>query len=300
MDSFKPFNFIASLLKPFAANFAVKFFAEKYVLPVYDRSNNKYLYDTSVGQTWMSIGHDLEVSLQISNTFCKDLSRIAIRNNSIEEIDEVEIILQAKDYFDGNIEYGSSPRNKIEPQEDLTFFELSGTGSNSSYPTKILQHIPLLEVWLENGSFKFSYEHLSIKLRSITKQGIKKRINYESDYISSIRGKLLTDITRGNWEKRAENYYHLGLLNEAKYDLYKKIHRRFNSPPIFVRMEEYLRINPIIRAYYNLSSSIDDVICRTVRQEKVLAAIFWFLVMRGYTVTDDGHLISPLDKLWID
>jgi hypothetical protein len=295
MDTSKVISPIISLLswwlKP------IEKFQNKFIAPVYNQSHGCYINLHRMGQHWMSIGCELEVSFEFSNNFCKTPSRIAIRNLNNEKIDNATILLETRGCFDGcwnNI--------LIEKQESLEFINLQSRNSIGWCLSKNLLQIPPLEIWrLENGNVKFSYDDLKVKLLKITRQGIKKDVDIEMDAIWSIGGKLLTDIHRGNWEKRGSDYYHTGLINEAKYNLTMKIYRHFNPPPVYVRMAEYLQIDLPTRVYWNCKEYVTSNFCDLLMQEKIINIIFWYrIIICQYTINDDGYLISPLDKLWIN
>jgi hypothetical protein len=265
-------------------------FNNRFVSPVYKQSNDKYILDTSIGQYWISIGCGLEVSFRFSNNFCNTPSKIAIRNLNSAKIDKITVLLETKGYFDG---YYKS--NLTEKQEFLEFFDLRSTAeSNNISLEKDLCQIPLLEVWrLQNGNIKLSYDDLSIKLLTVKTQGTEKTVDIEADVVWGVGGKLLTDIHRGNYEKRGVDFYHVGLINDAKEKLKMKIYCHFNPPPTYVSMATYLQVNLATRFYWSLRERLENFVCNLLTSEKIINLIFWYhIIISQCTIEDDGSLIS--------
>ena len=278
-------SFLTLWLKP------IEKFNSKFISPVYKQSNDKYILDTSIGQYWISIGCGLEASFQFSNNFCNTRSKIAVRNLNPSTIGKATILLETKGYFDG---YCKS--NLTEKQEVIDFFNLRPTAdSNNSPLEKDLLQIPMLEVWsLDNGNVKLAYDDLSIKLLIVEIQGLENKVEIEADVIWGVGGKLLTDICRGNYEKRGTDFCHVGLINDAKEKLRIKIYCHFNPPPIYASMIEYLKVNFATRFYWYLQERLKNFMCNILTSEIIINLIFWYQIIIGNcAIEDDGSLIHP-------
>lgn len=82
--------------------FLEKYIDRKYILPIYRQADSINRQRTSLGQSWIPIYEDLEVSFQMSTRFCEEPSKIAVRSNAKTSVDEIIICVEAAGYFDGN------------------------------------------------------------------------------------------------------------------------------------------------------------------------------------------------------
>jgi hypothetical protein len=101
-SSFPLVRFIPNILSFVYQFFLDKYINRKYILPMYNKSHADYTSRTSIGQYWVGTYQDLELFFQMSTRFCKQPSKIAIRNSSETIFEEVVLLVKAEEYFDGN------------------------------------------------------------------------------------------------------------------------------------------------------------------------------------------------------
>lgn len=217
-----------------------------------------YREKVDLGNIWIPIYQDLEVSFRWSTCYCKEPSKIAFRstNNSIKQ---VKLCVQAEGCFDGNF------RKKYHEtlQQEFTFQEVT-TGMKSEY-----LRLPKIDFWaLENGNVIFSFEKLSMTVVSIAGEKIDKEINL-TNALSYAKNTFLTDDARENWGEKAGRHYHIGKINDDKYRLKKRIYADYEYSSVFLK---------------GLRRSL------WLRNE-VFAVHFWLLViLQKYNFNEDGEL----------
>lgn len=279
-------RFTPKLLIPIY-QFLVGKYEEKYTSPMYDESHKKYKLKTSTGQFWFPIYGNLEVSFQMSPHFCKESSRIAIRNNSEEVLKQVTLFVETENRFDGIFkdEYDKGVQGLV--------FNDVGLGSQSCSID-----IPPIDCWTDNGKVFFFYENIYVRIESVVKNENTEIIQYRNRIISFCKGQYLDDLSKGNWQEKNGKYFHIGYINDAKDHLKRKLFGDLNPPPVWLTREEeeeYSETNIVLRNYWkfcSLASGLTNSIrCYFLLQDKIISARFWILVtLKRHSEDADGRL----------
>ena len=275
-------RFIPGILSFVYQFFIGKYIERKYIITMYNKAHADYTSRIAVGQHWISIYQDLEVSFQMSTRFCENPSKIAIRNNSQTIFEEVVLLVEAEGYFDGGF------KNEYYTAQQTLLFRNVGFS-----PTiKFLTDIPPIDFWtLDNGNVIFSYEDFSICLVSVTERGQTEIIRHKNKLFSCCKSNYLDDLSKRNWQEKAGRYYNIAYINEAKLDLSERIDSDLNPPSTLVTMEEYLKINVFLRKYWEFSRFLNNIRCYCLLQDKLISARFWILLMLGrHSEDEDGRL----------
>lgn len=262
--------------------FLGKYIDKKYIIPMYTKAHSEYQFRTSVGQYWIRIYQELEISFQMSTRFCESSSKIAIRSNSDRILEEIVLLVEAAGYFDGNFkdEYYTA-------QQMLVFHNVGFSPKIKSLPD-----IPPIDFWtLENGNVIFSYQDFSICIVSISQDGKSETIQHKEKMLYLYKSNYLDDLYKGNWQEKSGKYYNIEYINKAKLNLKMKIYGDLNPPPKLVTMEEYLQVNIFLRKYWEVSSFFNRIRCYLLLQDKIISVRFWILVALGrHSEDQDGHL----------
>lgn len=271
-------SLIGRLISGLACHLFRGYVEKTYIKPMYVKAHDKCVRSAAT-QNWIAIDTDLEVFLQISTRLNKKSSKITIKNISGRTFEEVVLSVEVRGYFD----------EVLDDQNQLARQTVRFKDLDSRSQVEFLNEAFLIDFWpLDNGKIIFSYEGISICLVSVIQEGKLQIIDQKSELLSFHRSKYLHDAIEGNWEKKDGEYYNIAYINEAKRDLKEKIWSKLNPPPTFVIREEHFKVSILLRKYWKLESSLKELYCNFLLQEKLISARFWLLVMLNRDSEDEN------------